>query len=120
MDGNILDMVEILRILKLKLLKLKILHIGHNEIKDIEEMDAIKDLELEELKLARNPICNDYQILIKDVQKWCPELLLLDGMDLRKPVLSDEVNEGNIMPASARMHKDTNTQTQKISSQFLE
>lgn len=82
-------------------------------------MDAIKDLELEELKLARNSICNDYQILIKDVQKRCLELLRLDDMDLRKPVLSDEVNEGNIMPASERILA-INAQAQQIASQFLE
>ena len=108
LDGNKLDMVETLHILKLKLSKLKILHIGGNEIKDIKEIDAIKDLELEELKLAGNPICNDYQTLIKDVQKRCPELLRLDGMDLRKPALSDAMDEGNIMPLKGcllQMHK---------------
>ena len=68
LGGNKLDMVETLLILKLELPKLKILHIGDNEIKDIKEIDVIKDLELEELKLAGNPICNDYQTLIKDVQ----------------------------------------------------
>ena len=40
-------MVETLRILKLKLL-----HIGDNEIKGIEEIDAIKDLKL---ILGRHP-----------------------------------------------------------------
>lgn len=36
LNGNKLDIVETLRILKLKLLKLKILHIGHNEIKEMK------------------------------------------------------------------------------------
>ncbi|KAF3422434.1 hypothetical protein E2986_13475 [Frieseomelitta varia] len=112
-------MVETLRILKLKLLKLKILHIGDNEVKDIEEIDATKDLELKELKLAGNPICNDYQTLIKDVQKRCPELLRLDGMDLQKPILSDAVDAGKIMPASERMLA-ANAQAQRIANQFLE
>ena len=117
LDGNKLDMVETLHILKLKLPKLKILHIG-DEIKDIKEIDAIKDFELEELKLAGNPICNNYQTLIKDVQKRCPELLRLDGMDLRKPTLSDAMDEGNIMPASERMLA-ANAQAQQIARQFL-
>ncbi|KAK9294277.1 hypothetical protein QLX08_011060 [Tetragonisca angustula] len=116
LDGNKLDMVETLHILKLKLPKLKILHIGDNEIKDIKEIDAIRDLE--ELKLAGNPICNDYQTLIKCMQKRCPELLRLVGMDLRKPALSDAVDEGN-MPASERMLA-ANAQAQHIASQFLE
>ena len=107
-------MVETLHILKLKLPKLKILHIG-----DIKEIDAIKDLDLDELKLAGNPICNDYQTLIKDVQKRCPELLRLDGMDLRKPALGDAMDKGNIMPASGR-RLAANAQAQQIASQFLE
>ena len=105
--------------MKLKLSKIKILHIGDNEIKDIKEIDAIRDLELEELKLAGNPICNDYQTLIKDVQKRCPELLRLDGIDLRKPALSDAMDEGNIMPAAERMLA-ANAQAQHSASQFLD
>lgn len=50
LDGNKLDTDITLRMINLKLLKVKILHIGDNSI-DIEE----------ELKLAQNPICNEYQ-----------------------------------------------------------
>lgn len=30
------------------------------QIKDIYQIDAIKDLKLEELKLTGNPVCNKY------------------------------------------------------------
>ena len=44
-----------------QLLVLKILHIGENSIRDIEEMNAMKDLELQEFVLTENPIGKEYQ-----------------------------------------------------------
>ena len=85
LDGNILDIDLTLRMVKLKLSKLRILHIGNNSIKNIQEINAIKNLELEELKLAANPMRNEYQSrneYIKDLQKLCPELLRLNDMYL--------------------------------------
>ncbi|CAD1476164.1 unnamed protein product [Heterotrigona itama] len=122
LNGNILDIDLTLRMIKSKLLELKILHIGDNSLKDIEELNAIKNLNLEELILTGNPICNKYQSqndYIKDVQKQCPELLRLDGMNLSKPILCDAVDEGNNMPASERMFA-ANVQAQQFASKFLE
>ena len=99
-------MVERLHILKLKLPKLKILHIGKNSIRDIEVINAMKDSELQEHVLTGNLIYKEYQFTndyIKDVQKRCPKLLRLDGMDLGKLVLCDIVDEGNNMTAFERM-----------------
>ena len=100
-NGGKLDRVEILCILKLKLPKLKILH-SDNLMKHIDEIDAIKDLKLEELKLAGNPICKKYEVrqnkYIEDMQKRFPDLLRLDGMDLTKLVM----DEGNNLPVSER------------------
>ena len=97
-----METVEILCLLKLKLPKLKILHIGCKLIKDIDEIDAIKDLKLQELKLAGNPICKKYDVrqneYIINVQKRLPDLLQLDGMDLPKSVM----DEGNNLPDSGK------------------
>ena len=97
LDGNKLDTVEILCILKLKLPKLKILHIGDNLIKDIDKIDAIKDLKLEKLKLAENPIRKKYEVrqneYIKAVQKRFSDLLRLDGMDVPKPEAQEFVRQ---------------------------
>ena len=57
LNGNILDIDLILCMVKLNFVVLKILHIGENSIRDIEEINAMKDLELQELVLTGNPIC---------------------------------------------------------------
>ena len=118
-NGNMWDIELILRMVQL--VALKILHIGENSIKDIEGINAMKDLELQELVLTGNPICKEYQFTndyIKDVQIRCPKLLLLDGMDLRKPVLCDIVDEGNNMAAFDRMFV-VNVQAQQFTIQFF-
>ena len=119
LNDNKLDTVEILCLLKLKLPKLKILHIGDKLIKDIDEIDAIKDLKLEELKLAENPICKKYEVrqneYIKNVQKRFPNLLRLDDMDLPKPVM----DEGNNLPASERKFV-ASKEAQEFVRQFIQ
>ncbi|XP_071862194.1 nuclear RNA export factor 1 [Bombus fervidus] len=122
LDGNKLQTIQNLNILNRKFLKLKILYIGDNRIKDINQLDIIKDLKLEELKLAGNPICNKYKSrqkdYISDVRKRFPKLLRLDGMDLPKPILFDVVL-GNKIPPSQRMFV-ANAKAQEIASQFLQ
>ncbi|XP_043512468.1 nuclear RNA export factor 1-like [Frieseomelitta varia] len=86
LSGNILDIDFTLSMVKLIFVNLKILHIGDNSIRDMEEINGLQDLELEELILRGNPICKKYQFTndyIKDVQKRCPKLLRLDGMDIQ-------------------------------------
>ena len=123
LDGNKLQTTQNLNILNRKFLKLKILYIGDNRIKDINQLDIIKDLKLEELKLAGNPICNKYKSrqndYISDVRKRFPKLLRLDGMDLPKPILFDVVDEGNKIPLSQRMFV-ANAKAQEVASQFLQ
>ena len=119
LNGNIWDIELILRMVQL--VAVKILHIGENSIRDIEEINVMKDLELQEFVLTGNPTCKEYQFTndyIKDVQKRCPKLLRLDGMDLRKPVLCDIVDEGNNMAAFERMFV-ANVQAQQFTLQFL-
>ena len=74
LNGNILEMDLILRMVKLKLVALKLLHIGKNSIRDIEVINAMKDSELQEHVLTGNLIYKEYQFTndyIKDVQKRC-------------------------------------------------
>ncbi|XP_071877771.1 nuclear RNA export factor 1-like, partial [Bombus fervidus] len=104
LDGNKLQTIQNLNILNRKFLKLKILYIGDNRIKDINQLDIIKDLKLEELKLAGNPICNKYKSqqydYISDVRRRFPKLLRLDGTDLPKPITFDVGDEENKIPPS--------------------
>ncbi|XP_060823094.1 nuclear RNA export factor 1-like [Bombus pascuorum] len=122
LDGNKLQTIQDLNILDRKFLKLKILYIGDNKIKDINQLDIIKDLKLEELKLAGNPICNQYKSrqydYISDVRTRFPKLLRLDGMDLPKPILFDVVDVGNIPPSQRTFV--ANAKAQEIVSQFLQ
>ncbi|KAK1125155.1 hypothetical protein K0M31_006495 [Melipona bicolor] len=118
LNGNMLNVGLAVCLARAKLRKLKILHIRDNSIRNMEEIYDIKYLELEELVLAGNPVCKKYQSrddYIKDVQKWCPKLLRLDGMCLQKPMLCGVVNEGNNMPASAESE-----QAQQFAIQFLQ
>lgn len=100
LNGNKFDIDLIQLMVKLILFKLKLFNIGNNSIRDIEEVNPFKDLELEKLILTGNLICYEYQSTndyIHDVPKRCPDLLRLDGMDLQKPVLCDILDEGNDM-----------------------
>ncbi|CAL7946484.1 unnamed protein product [Xylocopa violacea] len=123
LDGNMLMLLEKLNVLSKKFAKLKILYLGDNKIKEINQIDIIKDLKLEELKLAGNPICHKYRTrqndYISDVRKRFPKLLRLDGIELPKPILFDVVDEGNKMPSSQRMFA-ANAKAQDIASQFLQ
>ncbi|XP_017891013.1 nuclear RNA export factor 1-like [Ceratina calcarata] len=61
LDANMIHTTEALSMLNEKFPKLKILYIGDNKIREIAQIDAIKDLKLEELKLVGNPLCNKYK-----------------------------------------------------------
>ncbi|KAK1125147.1 hypothetical protein K0M31_006487 [Melipona bicolor] len=118
LSGNMLNVGLAVCFVQAKLKKLKILHIGDMSIRNMEEIYVIRYMELEELVLAGNPVCKKYQSrddYIKDVQKWCPKLVRLDGMCLQNPMLCGVVNEGNNMPASA-----ASEQAQQFVIQFLQ
>ncbi|KZC12807.1 PREDICTED: nuclear RNA export factor 1-like [Dufourea novaeangliae] len=123
LDGNRLLSLDRSNILNKKFPKLKILYIGDNMIKDIKQLEAIKDLKLEELKLTGNPVCNKYKNrqteYISEVRKRFPKLLRLDGTELPKPILFDLTNDGNKMPLPRRMFV-SNAKAQNIASQFLQ
>ncbi|EGI63426.1 PREDICTED: nuclear RNA export factor 1-like [Acromyrmex echinatior] len=121
LEGNKLQNIERLGILTKKFLKLKILHMGDNKIRDIYQLDAIKDLQLNELKLSGNPVCNKYKSrqndYIRDVRRRFPRLLFLDGTELPRPIVFDIV-DANI-PLSQKMFVAVDAKVQEIAKQFL-
>ncbi|KAG7199785.1 hypothetical protein KM043_000448 [Ampulex compressa] len=123
LDGNKFHIIERLNVLHKKFPKLKILYIGDNKIREIAQIDVIKDLKLEELRLAGNPVCNKYKSrqndYISDVRKRFPKLLRLDGVELPRPILFDVVDEGTKLPPLCRMFV-ANAKAQEIASQFLQ
>ncbi|XP_076244602.1 nuclear RNA export factor 1 [Calliopsis andreniformis] len=123
LEGNKLHLLEKLNVLHAKFSKLKILYIGDNWIRDIRQIDSLKDLKLEELRLAGNPLCNKYESrqsdYVSDVRKRFPKLLRLDGMELPKPILFDVADDGHKIPSSQRMFV-SNAKAQEIASQFLQ
>ncbi|XP_018399173.1 PREDICTED: nuclear RNA export factor 1-like [Cyphomyrmex costatus] len=123
LEGNKLQNIERLSILTKKFSKLKILYIGDNKIKDIQQLDAIKDLKLEELKLTGNPVCNKYKYrqneYVSDVRRRFARLLRLDGTELPRPIVFDMMDEPAKIPSSQRMYVQ-DAKAKEIASQFLQ
>lgn len=123
LEGNKLQNIDKLNVLNKKFPNLKILYISENRVKDIHQLDAIKDLKLEELKLIGNPVCNKYKSrqndYISDVRKRFPRLLRLDDTELPRPIVFDVVDEAAKIPPSQRMFI-ADTKAQEIASQFLQ
>ncbi|XP_033341317.2 nuclear RNA export factor 1 [Megalopta genalis] len=123
LDATRLHTLEKLNVLNRKFSKLKILYVGDNWVKDIRQLEHIKELKLEELKLTGNPLCNKYKTrqseYISDVRRRFPKLLRLDGMELPKPILFDVADDGNKLPTPRRMFV-ANAKAQEIASQFLQ
>ncbi|XP_029161960.1 nuclear RNA export factor 1-like [Nylanderia fulva] len=122
LESNKLQNIDRLVILNKKFSNLKILYISDNKIKDIYELEAIKNLKLEELKLAGNPVCNNYEFqqseYICDIQKWFPKLLRLDDKELPRPIEFDVIEAAKI-PQSQRI-LFTDTKVQQIACHFLQ
>ncbi|CAL1680069.1 unnamed protein product [Lasius platythorax] len=123
LESNKLQNIDKLSILNKKFSKLKILYIGDNKIKDIYDIDTIKDLKLEELKLIGNPLCNMYESqqsnYICDIRKRFPKLLRLDGKELPRPIVFDVIDEVIKIPQSQRI-LFTDTKAQEIACRFLQ
>ncbi|XP_011863446.1 PREDICTED: nuclear RNA export factor 1-like [Vollenhovia emeryi] len=123
LEGSKLQNIERLEVLNKKFSKLKILYIGDNKIKDIHQLNCIKDLKLEELKLSGNPVCNKYKSrqsdYISDVRKRFPRLLRLDGIELPRPIIFDVIDITARIPPSQRMFV-SDPKIQVIASQFLQ
>ncbi|XP_018304307.1 nuclear RNA export factor 1-like [Mycetomoellerius zeteki] len=123
LEGNKLQNVERLSMLTKKFLKLKILHMGDNKIRDIYQLDAIKDLKLNELKLSGNPVCNKYKSrqndYVRDIRRRFPRLLFLDGTELPRPIVFDIVDEDANIPLSQKMFVAVDVKVQEIAKRFL-
>ncbi|XP_011875423.1 PREDICTED: nuclear RNA export factor 1-like [Vollenhovia emeryi] len=123
LEGNKLQNLERLGVLNKKFSKLKILYIGDNKIKDIHQLNGIKELKLEELKLSGNPVCNRYKFrhsdYTSDVRKRFPRLLRLDGIELPRPIIFDVIDITARIPPSQRMFV-SDPKIQEIASQFLQ
>ncbi|XP_071384856.1 nuclear RNA export factor 1-like [Centroberyx affinis] len=68
--------------------KLKTLNLSHNRLRSDRELDKVKGLELVELWLIGNPLCDlfkDQASYISAVRERFPRLLKLDGLDLPPP-----------------------------------
>ncbi|XP_057318714.1 nuclear RNA export factor 1-like [Microplitis mediator] len=123
LDNNKLSMVDKLVFLEKKFKHLKILYIGDNKIREMHQLDVLKDLQLEELRLAGNPVVlqrykkrtDDY---ISDVRKKFPKLLRLDGMELPKPILFDVAEEGIQVPPTQKVFAK-NGEALKVAEQFM-
>ncbi|XP_015594371.1 nuclear RNA export factor 1 [Cephus cinctus] len=123
LDGNKLNIIERLNVLHKKFSCLKILYIGDNKIREMNQLDVIKDLKLEEFRLAGNPVCFKYKSrhddYVSDVRKRFPKLLKLDGNELPRPIVFDVADEGVKLPPSQRMFV-ANAKAQEIGGQFMQ
>ncbi|XP_034509450.1 nuclear RNA export factor 2-like isoform X2 [Ailuropoda melanoleuca] len=70
----------------------KILNLSRNELNLVWELNKIKGLDLEELWLEGNPLCDtfpDQSTYISAIRDCFPKLLRLDGQELSPPVIMD-------------------------------
>lgn len=61
LEGNKLQNFDRLVVLSEKFPQLKILYIGENQMRDIHQLDVLKYLKLDELRLVGNPCCSKYR-----------------------------------------------------------
>ncbi|XP_011502457.1 PREDICTED: nuclear RNA export factor 1 [Ceratosolen solmsi marchali] len=125
LDSNKMCHLDKLSSLANKFEKLKILHIGDNKIKEINHLNVLKNLQLEELRLEGNPMCNKYKNrqddYVSDIRKKFPKLLKLDGIDLPPPIVFDVEEHKLKLPSTQRMFiVQSNAKAQEVASQFLQ
>ncbi|KAI4502744.1 hypothetical protein M0802_001788 [Mischocyttarus mexicanus] len=94
LGGNNLKKIEKLNLLHIKFPKLKTLYLENNKISEITQLNTIKELQLEELKLTGNPLAtryigrrNDY---IRLIRIKFPKLMKLDGMELSPAIFKGD------------------------------
>ncbi|XP_063981065.1 nuclear RNA export factor 1-like [Diachasmimorpha longicaudata] len=123
LDNNKLHVIERLNVLDKKFPSLKTLYMGDNKIREMNQIDVIKDLKLNELKLSGNPVCNKYRTrqddYVSDVRKRFPKLQRLDGTDLPAPILFDVSDDSIKLPPTERIFT-ANPKAQEIANQFLQ
>ncbi|XP_014481162.1 PREDICTED: nuclear RNA export factor 1-like [Dinoponera quadriceps] len=123
LEGNKIHIIQGLNVLSKKFPKLKILYIGDNKIREMNQLDVLKDLKLDELRLQGNPVCKKYRSrqndYVSDVRKRFPKLLRLDGTELPRPIVFDVVDEAAKAPPPQRMYASSQN-AHEIASQFLQ
>lgn len=119
LEDNELKTIYNLDVLHMQLPLLKILYIGDNMIADIRELSAIDTLQLEELGLARNPLCDNFILkndYFRQVRTIFPTLRRLDGIEIPAK-LFDTTFDTTTTPISCRVFvKDA--KTQEIANRF--
>ncbi|XP_071962613.1 nuclear RNA export factor 1-like [Antedon mediterranea] len=83
-----------------KLPNLKIIDVTHNKLKRVKELECLKGLKLEELKLEGNPLCDFYKDktdYVSDIRQIFPTVLRLDGVVLPPPI-AFELDESTALP----------------------
>ncbi|XP_058792384.1 nuclear RNA export factor 1-like [Phymastichus coffea] len=125
LDSNKLQNIDRLGTLADKFENLKILYIGDNKIKEVSHLNALRNLQLEELYLEGNPLCSKYknkkEEYINDIRKSFPKLLKLDGVDLPPPILFDVEDPVIRLPPTQKIFiAQSNTKAYAIASQFFQ
>ncbi|XP_014209248.1 nuclear RNA export factor 1 [Copidosoma floridanum] len=125
LDSNKLHNIEKLSLLASKFVKLKILYIRDNKIKEMSNLNALKNLHLEELRLEGNPFCIKYKNrqdeFVSGIRKMFPKLLRLDDMELPPAIVFDLDDQKNKLPSTHRMFiVQSNTNAKELASRFLQ
>ncbi|XP_049727405.1 nuclear RNA export factor 2-like [Elephas maximus indicus] len=101
--------------------KVKILNLSKNKLKSAWELDKIKGLELKELCLEGNPLCNnfsDHSAYVRAIRDCFPKLLCLDGQQLDAS-LTVEIEVPDIMRPCKESYKGSET-LKNLVLQFLQ
>ncbi|XP_023240608.1 nuclear RNA export factor 1-like [Centruroides sculpturatus] len=115
--NNLEDLAPLVTVCK----NLKILILKNNKLKRMAVLDALKGLDLVELTLDGNPLCDNYKdqsTYISAVREKFPKIIKLDGQDLPAPILfSLETHE--VLPSS-KESSFPSEDVKNIVVQFLE
>ncbi|XP_073983229.1 nuclear RNA export factor 1-like isoform X2 [Rhodnius prolixus] len=103
LSNNKLSSLNCMKSMVEKVASLKILHIGQNKIRDIKQLDALKGLNLEELVVDGNSLCDKFTSkdeYIRAVRQRFPKVIKLDYVELPPPILFDVEDEDCKLPPS--------------------
>lgn len=102
LSDNKLSSVDALKVLIDKTPNLKVLHIGNNKLQNISHLDCLQGLQIEDLILDGNPLCDNFRdqtVYIREVRKRFPKVVKLDGIDLPPPISFDVENSFKLVPS---------------------
>ncbi|XP_033123119.1 nuclear RNA export factor 1-like [Anneissia japonica] len=83
-----------------KIPNLKVIDLTKNTLKHMKDLQVLKGLKLEELKLDGNSLCNYYKDktdYVSDIRQMFPTVLRLDGVELPPPI-AFELDESTALP----------------------